>query len=272
MSSFVDVHRLEFVVAPAQNFLARLLGRQDQPRSILQDITFSLNLGDWVTLYGAPGAGKTTLLKLLAGLLKPSSGKVLVNGQPAFQHKTAAAGYLNATAPKDSQLSATEYIEQNLKRLAQSNAPIILLDDIADQLGSARLREILIRYFENRTVVVATRSPATAEGLQLPVLLLHHGALACRGTCDEMGRRVAAPRTLNAWIEGIRYDIFREIKKHPGVADVRLEVDGRFRGQRLTITLKSSHYLPALYDLISRVSVVRLEEVPVKLEDILKKL
>lgn len=263
MSSFVDVRRLGFSARPPQNFFTRLTRRQAAPYPILQDITFSLNLGDWVTLYGAPGAGKTTLLQLLAGKLSPSEGTIATSGQPEL---------VSALEMKSSTRSATEALQEKIIEVSRRDSPLILLDDVADTLGVPETKRLLLQDFKNRTVIIATRFPATAEALGLPVLLMHRGSLACHGTCDEMGRRVAAPRTLNAWIEGIRYDIFREIKKHPGVADVRLEVDGRYRGQRLAITLKSSRYLPALYDLVSRVSVVRLEEVPVKLEDILKKL
>lgn len=169
-------------------------------------------------------------------------------------------------------LSTTERLRLNLARAALSDAPLILLDDVAEHMGADQLKRYLFRLFEGRTVVVATRSPAVAQALNLPIILLHQGKLACSGTCDEMATRVAAPRVLNAWIEGIRYDIFRDIKRHPGVAEVLLLPDGRFQGQRLRITVKSGHHLPALYDLVSRVPVIRLEEVPVQLEDILKRL
>ena len=40
--------------------------------------------GDFVTLYGASGAGKTSTLRMLAGLMKPDRGSIVVNDKPWF--------------------------------------------------------------------------------------------------------------------------------------------------------------------------------------------
>jgi len=45
-------------------------------------VTFSLAPGDCLALFGPNGAGKTTLLRVLAGLLKPTSGIARVSGIP----------------------------------------------------------------------------------------------------------------------------------------------------------------------------------------------
>jgi heme exporter protein A len=58
--------------------LARAFGS----RRAVAGVTFSLAPGDCLAVFGPNGAGKTTLLRLLAGLLKPSSGSALLAGIP----------------------------------------------------------------------------------------------------------------------------------------------------------------------------------------------
>ena len=47
--------------------------------SVLKDINLSVEKGEFVAIVGFSGAGKTTLISLIAGLLKPSSGSLMLN-------------------------------------------------------------------------------------------------------------------------------------------------------------------------------------------------
>ncbi len=51
-------------------------------REILHDVTFSLRPGELSGLIGSNGAGKTTLLRVVLGLQRPTTGRVLVAGRP----------------------------------------------------------------------------------------------------------------------------------------------------------------------------------------------
>jgi iron complex transport system ATP-binding protein len=51
-------------------------------RLVLDEISLSLQVGEWVALVGPNGAGKSTLLQVAAGLMKPLAGEVRLAGQP----------------------------------------------------------------------------------------------------------------------------------------------------------------------------------------------
>ena len=71
----------------------------------LEDITFHVNRGEVIGLIGSNGAGKSTLLKVVSGVMKPTKGKVQVNG--------TIAPMIELGAGFDSELTARENIYLN---------------------------------------------------------------------------------------------------------------------------------------------------------------
>lgn len=65
--------------------LQQVSKRYDMPSSanvsILEDIHLNIKEGEFVSILGPSGSGKSTLLRIIAGLIPPSEGKVLYNGQ-----------------------------------------------------------------------------------------------------------------------------------------------------------------------------------------------
>lgn len=74
MSSFLTAVHLNYVF-------------EDGPLHVLADISLTIEAGAFVALVGPSGVGKSTLLRLLAGLLRPSTGQIMLDGQPAGQSR-----------------------------------------------------------------------------------------------------------------------------------------------------------------------------------------
>lgn len=64
-------------------------------REALQNVSFTLPHGKVIGVIGPNGSGKSTALKLMAGLLRPNSGQVLVNGEIAGRHTNRHAAFLS---------------------------------------------------------------------------------------------------------------------------------------------------------------------------------
>jgi len=313
-SSFVTVKNTSIAYPVKGGMFNSFVGRQGASHSVLRDVSFSLDQGEWIALFGMPGSGKTTLLRMLAGALKPTKGTMLINGKAPSANKDAAAGYVSSEESENSPdtvneilhefgrthgitnlpsrigaigetlamdqmlyrpaktLSTTERLRLNLARAALSEAPTILLDDVADGLGVAAIQYALKHLFKGRTLIVATRQTDIADALDLPLLILRGGSLAHHGTRDDIATDIGVRRIVDAWVEDLHYDLLRKLRRHPGIDEVRLLPSDQMSGQRLRITLHSSRYLPAMYDSLSRASVIKIEEIPASLVDILERM
>lgn len=53
----------------------------------LDDVSFSINAGEFVALLGPSGCGKTTILSIIAGIIQQTAGDVLLNNEPAHRSK-----------------------------------------------------------------------------------------------------------------------------------------------------------------------------------------
>ena len=74
----------------------------------LKSINLTLDSGKIVGLLGPNGSGKTTLIKLINGLLTPTEGKVLVNGNAPGVKSKAEVAYL----PDNSYLNSWMTVKQ----------------------------------------------------------------------------------------------------------------------------------------------------------------
>ena len=78
-ASPVPLSRLESLTFDAVTFQ-----HQSASTRALADISFSTRVGETIAFVGPSGSGKTTLVKLLVGLYRPQSGRILYNGTSAL--------------------------------------------------------------------------------------------------------------------------------------------------------------------------------------------
>uniref|UniRef100_A0A7C2C1N0 ABC transporter ATP-binding protein n=1 Tax=Thermus islandicus TaxID=540988 RepID=A0A7C2C1N0_9DEIN len=67
----------------------------------LKGVDLALPPGEWLALLGPNGSGKTTLLKVMAGLLRPRGGEVLLEGRPLRAYGSYERGRLLAYLPQN---------------------------------------------------------------------------------------------------------------------------------------------------------------------------
>ena len=66
------------------------INKKFKSKTVLEDVSFEIMRGEFLSLLGPSGCGKTTILRMLIGIEKPSSGRILKNGID-----------ITNTAPKD---------------------------------------------------------------------------------------------------------------------------------------------------------------------------
>lgn len=64
--------------------LTKIYGSGENKVVALDNVSFTVNKGEFVAIVGASGSGKSTLLHLIGGVDRPTSGKVYINGKDIF--------------------------------------------------------------------------------------------------------------------------------------------------------------------------------------------
>ena len=65
--------------------LTKKYGKGDNEVIAVNDMSFTVNKGEFVAIVGSSGSGKSTLLHLLGGVDRPTSGKVFIDDQNIYE-------------------------------------------------------------------------------------------------------------------------------------------------------------------------------------------
>ena len=64
--------------------LTKIYGKDENKVIAVDNVSFSINKGDFIAIVGSSGSGKSTLLHLIGGVDKPTSGKVYIEGKDIY--------------------------------------------------------------------------------------------------------------------------------------------------------------------------------------------
>ncbi|MCP3736586.1 LPS export ABC transporter ATP-binding protein [Sphingomonas sp. RP10(2022)] len=115
-------------------------------RVVLTDVSVSVDRGEVVGLLGPNGAGKTTCFYSVMGLVKPDSGRIMLDGEditklPMYRRAILGLGYL----PQETSIFRGLSIEKNIGAVLELSEPDAAkrpakLDKLLDEFGLTRLR------------------------------------------------------------------------------------------------------------------------------------
>src|SRR5574344_1774545 len=101
------------------------------PKPVINGLSFEVPKGRFLVILGGSGSGKTTIIKLIAGLLSPSSGSIVLSGVDSsiLKGPDRHIGYVSRTANNYSFLSVFQNIALPLK------AEKVPLQEIEERVG-----------------------------------------------------------------------------------------------------------------------------------------
>ncbi len=116
-------------------------------RPVLSDVSVSVGPGEVVGLLGPNGAGKTTCFYSVMGLVKPDSGRIMLNGEditglPMYRRAILGLGYL----PQETSIFRGLSVEKNILTVLELAEPDPAarqrrLDELLEDFGLTKLRD-----------------------------------------------------------------------------------------------------------------------------------
>lgn len=89
--------------------------RKSDPIKAVEGVSFEVEQGEILGLLGPNGAGKTTTVKMICGLIKPDSGKVVISGEDNSRHRNRALKKLSAVLEGNRNIYWRLTVRENLE-------------------------------------------------------------------------------------------------------------------------------------------------------------
>lgn len=130
---------------------------------VLINTSLSVPAGRIVGLLGPNGCGKSTLIKLIAGLLQPNEGEILVDGKPVSEETCALISYLPERTYFDSSMKVNELVD--------------FFQDFYKDFDKERAYTLLKDLNIDTTAKLKTLSKGTKEKVQLILVMSRNAKL-----------------------------------------------------------------------------------------------
>jgi sodium transport system ATP-binding protein len=172
-----------------------------------REVSFRVQPGQIYGLLGANGAGKTTTLRMLATLLKPTTGSAVVAGHDvatAPEKVRANVGFLAASTALYGRLTAREMIAYfgALNDLTPAQArtlvhdPAVMIFDEPTLGLDVMTARAIVRFVRDcrargKTVIYSTHVMSEVEKLCDVIGIIHGGQLVAEGTLAQLQERYA---------------------------------------------------------------------------------
>jgi branched-chain amino acid transport system ATP-binding protein len=135
---------------------------------VLAGVSLQVKQGSVVALIGANGAGKTTTMRSISGMLKPSQGRVLLDGQPVQGYTAARIARLGlAHAPEGRKVFGPLSVEDNLLLGAYGRLPAFFGFRSQAAQDLARIYELFPRLRERSQQAAGTLSGGEQQMLAI---------------------------------------------------------------------------------------------------------
>ncbi len=129
-----------------QSFAASNMYKTYDNRKVVDDVSLEVTPGEIVGILGPNGAGKTTSFYIMAGLIKPDSGKIFFNEQDISKqplHKRAKIGI--SYLPQEASVFRKLTVYDNIKAIVELHYPKKKVKEIVEKL----LAEFHISHIKN---------------------------------------------------------------------------------------------------------------------------